>query len=150
MASSTSGRENVVDDNNPMLYAILVYGLILVGGLAAAIYYFFFRKNEEKRKGTDTKTDNDIDYTLATNSVGLEDVTYIASKLRPDSDQLDVLLAVASTPESIAWSTRSLASRKKIVQNRLEEEKKELAKKKPEIVKIHIVCILIVYFMPLI
>jgi len=112
-----------------MLYVILVYGLVLIGGLAAAAYYcynyFFVKKNVEKKRGADTEVDD----TLATNSVGLEDVTYIASKLRPDSDKLDILLAVASTPESIKWSTRALANREKIIRTRLEGDKKEEGEK---------------------
>ena len=126
MSSSTEGEE-VNSDN--MLYIILGYGLALMGGLTAVLYYFFVYKNKkvvEKKRGADTE----IDETLATNSVGLEDVTYIASKLRPDSDQLDILLAVASTPESIIWSTRTLANREKIVQARLEDDKKKAEEEK--------------------
>mmetsp|Transcript_883 Transcript_883/g.1887 ORF Transcript_883/g.1887 Transcript_883/m.1887 type:complete len:106 (+) Transcript_883:165-482(+) len=87
-----------------------VYVAVLVGIIAAAAYYLFFnKKEEEEKRGKDV----DVDETLATNSVGLDDITYIVGKLTPESDQLDVLLAVASTPESIAWSTKSLAARKK-------------------------------------
>lgn len=109
-----------------MIYA---YGVILAGVLSAiayACYRRFFVSKAEKKRGADT----DVDETLATNSVGLEDVTYIASKLRPDSDQLDILLAVASTPESIKWSTKALVNRKKIVQTRLDDDKKEADEKK--------------------
>merc|ERR1719343_295673 len=85
----------------------------------------FFQKKEKKRG-----SDADVDEALATNTVGLADVTYIASKLSPDSDPLDVLLAVASTPESITWSVRQLASREKVIAKRLEADKEEEAKKK--------------------
>jgi len=112
-----------------MLYLILGYGLVLLGGLAAAAYYcynyFFAKKKVEKKRGADTEVDD----TLATNSIGLGDVTYIASKLRPDSDKLDILLAVASTPESIKWSTKALANREKIIRTRLEGDKKEAEEK---------------------
>merc|ERR1712176_431217 len=88
----------------------------------------FFKKKKEKKKGSDA----DIDEILTTNTVGLQDVTYIASKLTPESDPLDVLLAVASTPESILWSTRALASRAKVIAKRIEDEKEEAAKKKAD------------------
>lgn len=108
---------------------IYVYGIILMGVLSAIAYVFyrrFFVPKVEKKRGADT----DVDETLATNSVGLEDVTYIASKLTPDSDQLDILLAVASTPESIKWSTKALTYRNKTVQTRLDDDKKAADERK--------------------
>lgn len=121
---SEGGVEIEVDEKSSMLYVILGYGLVLVGIIAAAAYYLFFKKKETKR-GANV----DLDETLATNTVGLGDVTYIASKLSPESDQLDVLLAIASTPESITWSTKTLASREKVIAKRIEQEKEEEAKK---------------------
>jgi len=122
---SEGGVEIEADENSSMLYVILGYGLVLVGIIAASVYYLFFKKKETKRGA-----DADIDDTLATNTVGLADVTYIASKLTSESDQLDVLLAIASTPETIAWSTKTLESREKVIAKRIEQEKEEEAKKK--------------------
>ena len=122
---SEEGVDIEVDEEDSMLYVILGYGVVLVGIFAAATYYLFFQKKEKKR-GSDV----DVDETLATNTVGLADVTYIASKLTPESDPLDVLLAVATTPESILWSTKQLASRKKVIAKRVEADKEEEAKKK--------------------
>mmetsp|Transcript_3824 Transcript_3824/g.8238 ORF Transcript_3824/g.8238 Transcript_3824/m.8238 type:complete len:530 (+) Transcript_3824:188-1777(+) len=105
--------------------------IILIGlfvSVVAAAYYFFFNKKEEKKRGEDV----DIDETLATNTVGLGDVTYIISKLTPESTQLDVLLAVASTPESITWSHKSLLAREKMIKKRLEDDEGEEKKKKAE------------------
>eukprot|EP00536_Pseudo-nitzschia_multiseries_P013975 jgi/Psemu1/327387/estExt_fgenesh1_pg.C_6390002 len=104
-----------------------LYALVLVGIVAATAYYLFFNKKEEEKEKRGKAVD--VDETLATNTVGLEDITYIVSKLTPESDQLDVLLAVASTPESIAWSTKSLAARKKLIEQRLEDDKEEEKKK---------------------
>ena len=122
---SDEGVEIEADGKNGMLYVILGYGLVLVGIIAATAYYFFFKKKETKRG-----SNSDIDEALATNTVGLADITYIASKLTPESDQLDVLLAIASTPESIAWSTRTLQSREKVIAKRIEQKKEEEAAKK--------------------
>mmetsp|Transcript_661 Transcript_661/g.1568 ORF Transcript_661/g.1568 Transcript_661/m.1568 type:complete len:532 (-) Transcript_661:48-1643(-) len=126
---SEEGVEIEVDESSK-LYVVVGYGLVLVGIIAAAAYYFFFQKKEKKR-GADV----DVDEALATNTVGLADITYIASKLTPESDPLDVLLAVASTPESIAWSTKSLAAREKLIAKRVEANKEEAAKKKVELKK---------------
>ena len=87
---SDGGVEIEADEKSGMLYVILGYGLVLVGIIAATAYYLFFKKKETKR-GAEVE----IDETLATRTVGLDDVTYIASKLTPESDQLDVLLAIA-------------------------------------------------------
>jgi len=124
---SEEGVKIEVDEKSSMLYVILGYGVVLVGIIAAAAYYLFFNKKKgEKPRGSDA----DVDETLATNTVGLADVTYIASKLTPESDPLDILLAVASTPESIVWSTKTLASRAQVIAKRIEADKEEEAKKK--------------------
>lgn len=122
---SEEGVEIEADGKSPMLYVNLGYGLVLVGIVAAAAYYLFFKKKDKNRE-----ISADVDEALATNTVGLEDVTYIASKLTPESDPLDVLLAVASTPESISWSTKALAARKKVIEKREQDDKEEEAKKK--------------------
>ena len=126
---SEEGIEIEVDEKGSMLYVIVGYGLALVGIIAAVVYYFFFQKKEKKRGKAD---DVHIDEVLVSRTVGLDDITYIASKLSPDSDPLDILLAVISTPESIVWSTKQLASRAKVVAKRVQEEKEAEAKKKAE------------------
>jgi len=124
---SAEGVEVEIEEKGSMLYVIL--GLVGVV-VAAAAYYLFFNKKEEEKRGKNV----DIDDTLATNTVGLGDITYIVSKLSAQSDQLDVLLAMASTPESIVWSTKSLAAREKLIaqqaNDQKEEEKKKLAESK--------------------
>lgn len=119
---SAEGTE--IDDKSSMSPVILI---ALLAAVAAAAYFFFFNKKEAvKKRGKDVE----IDETLATNTVGLGDITYIISKLSSESDHLDVLLAVASTPESISWSTKTLLAREKLIAKRLEDEKEEEKKKK--------------------
>lgn len=108
---------------------------IVVGGIIAAAYYYF-----SKNKGNDTQQkqqqrnlkDVDIDDPVASNTVGLKDISYIASKLNPDSTHLDILLAVASTPESIAWGVRALEKRQQIMEDRMKDDEKEAQEKKKE------------------
>jgi hypothetical protein len=106
---------------------------IVVGGLIAAAYYFLVLN--KKKEDTTTKRkikDVDIDDPVTSNTVGLQDITYIASKLKPDSTHLDILLAVASSPESIAWGVRAHLKRQQIVEERKEEDAKEALEKKKE------------------
>jgi hypothetical protein len=108
--------------NNVMMYAIIFMLVALAG--AAAYYFLVFQKKNGSEKNK-SKKDVDVDEAVATNSVGLQDISYIASKLSPDSTHLDVLLAVATSPESIAWGTKAYLRREKIKKERLDEEKKE-------------------------
>lgn len=121
---SAEGVEVEVDEKGSMLY---MYAVVVIGVIAAIAYYLSSQKKEKKR-GSDV----DVDEAIATNSVGMGDITYIASKLSPDSDPLDVLLAVASTPESITWSTKQIAMRQKAIDKRIQFDKEEEAKKKAE------------------
>lgn len=121
---SAEGVEVEVDEKGSMLY---MYAVVVIGVIAAIAYYLSSQKKEKKR-GSDV----DVDEAIATNSVGMGDITYIASKLSPDSDPLDVLLAVASTPESIVWSTKQIAIRQKAIDKRIQFDKEEEAKKKAE------------------
>ena len=121
---SAEGVEVEVDEKGSSLY---MYAVVVIGIIAAIAYYLSTQKKEKKRG-----SDADVDEAIATNSVGLGDITYIASKLSADSDPLDVLLAVASTPESIVWSTKKLAARQKTIEKRIQFDKDEAAKKKAE------------------
>lgn len=125
------------DTNSSMLYVILVYGIVLVAALAAAAYYLLVVRRQSPSTSGEAKDKKraahaDVDDAISTNSVGLPDITYIASMLKPDSSHLDVLLAVASSPESIAFGTRAYLKKEKLKQDRLEEEKKEEEKNKKE------------------
>lgn len=105
---------------------------LVVGGLIAAAYYYYFVLNKTKDAPKKKLKDVDIDDPMASNTVGLKDITYIASKLKPDSTHLDILLAVASAPESIAWGVKAHLKRQKIVEDREEEDKKEEEQKKKD------------------
>ncbi|KAG7367375.1 hypothetical protein IV203_030046 [Nitzschia inconspicua] len=133
----SSSKEEFVEategsGNNGMLSSYVI--AIIVGGLVAAAYYFLVL-NKKKETGTDTKRktkDVDVDDPVTTNTVSLQDITYIASKLNPDSTHLDILMAVASSPESIAWGLKAHLKRQKIVEERKEEDQKEAREKKKD------------------
>ena len=109
----------------------MIYLLSLVVALAAAAYYFFVIQKQKKQK--DQRGKNvDVDETLSTNSVGLEDITYIVNKLKPESTYLEILLAIASAPESVVFGTKTHERKLKMISDRKaqdEKEAKELAKK---------------------
>ncbi|KAL3905697.1 MAG: hypothetical protein SGILL_009574, partial [Bacillariaceae sp.] len=122
-SSPTMEEETSAPSNSSYIVAVVVGGLIFLA------YYFLVMKkkqNEEEAQKKKNRGKNiDVDETMATNSVGMKDITYIASKLKPDSTHLDILLAVASSPESIVWGTRAHLRKEKFMADRLEEDKKE-------------------------
>jgi hypothetical protein len=120
--------EETVDGMSPYVIAIVV------GGIIAAAYYYFSKNNgnDKQQKLQRNLKDVDIDDQVASNTVGLKDITYIASKLNPDSTHLDILLAVASTPESIAWGVKAHEKRQQIMEDRMKDDEKEAQEKKKE------------------
>jgi hypothetical protein len=75
----------------------------IVAIFAGAAYYFLVHtKNNNKSKEV-PKADEPISY----NSVGLNDMMYLAAKLHPESSHMDVMWAVASTPETIEYALQA-------------------------------------------
>jgi hypothetical protein len=124
--SSTGGKgESVIENGDGSSANLYVIVIIIAALAAAAAYYFLVVQKKDSGKKNNVTKDVDVDEAVATNTVGLKDIGYIASKLSPDSTHLDVLFAVASTPESIMWGTKAYLKKEKFKQDRLEEEKKE-------------------------
>jgi hypothetical protein len=132
MSEASDSAADSNPNTNSMLYVVLVYGVVLVAALASAAYYLFVVRRRQPdpsslKDANDKKraASADVDETMSTNTVGLQDIAFIASKLRPDSTHLDVLLAVASAPESINFGTKAHLRKEKLMQDRLDEAKKE-------------------------
>jgi hypothetical protein len=110
----------------------MIYLLILAAAVAAAVgyYYFFVIRPQQiaEMKKSERGKNVDVDETLSTNTVGLEDITYIVSKLGPESTYLDVLLAIASAPESVEFGTKTHLRKEKMVADRKEQDEKEAKK----------------------
>lgn len=108
------------------VYKLAAYGAFILAIVGGAVYYLigdkFFKKPKEVA---------DVDDVSATNTVGLKDVTYLASQLHPKSTHLDVLMAVASTPENIAYGLKAYESTEKARRERIKEDLEESKKKKP-------------------
>jgi primosomal protein N' len=134
----SSNEEEVIETTtmavtNGMSLSSYVIAIVVGGVIAAAYYYFVVLKNQKKDTSKNKSIkDVDIDDPMANNSVGINDIAYIASKLKPDSTPLDILLAVASSPESIEWGTKAHLKRQTIIQERLEEDKNHQQEKKKE------------------
>lgn len=111
------------------VYGIVAYGFVLLAIIGAVIYYFLGEKLLAKKK---KKPDIEIDDVAATNTVGLQDVSYLASELHPGSTHIDVLMAVASTPENIAYGTKAYELKEKTRKERIQEDLEEAKKKKNE------------------
>jgi len=107
----------------PMMYVIFPF----VFAVGAGIYYFLYVKGS--KKGSKKKRGNvEIDETMATNSVSLKDINYLAMKLNPNSSHLDVFMAVASCPDSIAYGLRAFEAKEKIREERISQDKEDAKK----------------------
>lgn len=98
---------------------------ILLFVIAAAGYYYYAFVLNKKRKPT-----VEIDETMATNTVSLKDINYLASRLGPDSTHMDVLLAVASCPDSIKYGLKHHEAKEKARADRIAQDKKEQSNEK--------------------
>lgn len=99
--------------------------VFLIVAVIAGAVYFFTKKSEPKKEG---KKDVEVDEVTATNTVGLKDVTYLANKLHPTSSHMDVILAVISTPENVAYGLRAYQLKEKARRTRIQEDLEEAKK----------------------
>ncbi len=122
--------ENVLEVESSSLitvYTLVAYGVVLLAIIGGAVYYFLGDKLLKKKKEK-----IEIDDVAATNTVGLQDVSYLATQLHPGSSHVDVLMAVASTPENIAYGLRAFQLKEKARRERIQEDLEEAKKKKTE------------------
>jgi curved DNA-binding protein CbpA len=89
---------------------VILYFGMFVGIIAWVVSYL---RKEEKN----------VQQTLQTMSVALGDTKHFAKVLSPDSTHLDVLLAVATTPENIEWAVQLQEKEDKMRQERLAQMK---------------------------
>lgn len=105
-----------------LVYMLAGVGFVLFCAVGAAVYYFLI-KSKKKKKTVELDP-------ASTNSVGMKDIAYLANKLSPDSTHMDVLYAVATTPESVAYSLKSYAAYQKIREERTKQDEEEAKKSK--------------------
>lgn len=123
--------ENVLEVESASLitvYTLVAYGVVLLAIIGGLAYYFLGDKLIKKKK-----TEIEVDDVAATNTVGLQDVSYLATQLSPGSSHLDVLMAVASTPENIAYGLKAYQLKEKARRERIQEDLEEAKKKKTKI-----------------
>lgn len=89
---------------------VILYVSMFVGII---VWVFSYLRKEEKN----------VQQTLQAMSVALGDTKYFAKVLSPDSTQLDILLAVATTPENIEWAVQLKEKEDKMRQERLAQMK---------------------------
>jgi hypothetical protein len=104
---------------------IYVVGLLLAAAIGGAAYYFLVIKKQQTKEKEVV-----LDEVMATNSVGLKDISYIAAKLHPESSHMDVLWAVISTPESIAFGLRAFNAKEKLRRERIAQNLEDAKKGK--------------------
>lgn len=110
------------------VYSLVAYGIVIVGVLGGIVYFLFQDKLFSKKK----KKLPDVDDMTTSNTVGLGDVAYLAKVLNPDSSHYDVLMAVASTPENIAYGLKNYRNVQKMREKRIQEDKEEAKAPKPK------------------
>eukprot|EP00980_Cylindrotheca_fusiformis_P000102 scaffold19_cov114-Cylindrotheca_fusiformis.AAC.49 len=98
----------------PILY--IVSAVVVVFAVCG---FLFVRRKKKKKPSVE------IDETLATNSVSLKDINYLASKLGPDSTHMDVFLAVASCPDSIKYGLRGYENKERVRKERIKQDEEE-------------------------
>lgn len=121
MEDPTVVADEIADVNSTSYMPI---GIILCVIATAGYYYYAFVMGKKKKPAVE------IDETMATNTVSLKDVAYLASRLAPDSTHMDVLMAVASCPDSIKYGLKQHEKKEKIRADRIAEEEKEKASSK--------------------
>ena len=111
--------KEIIEKMNPKIY----FPLAIVICLGAAAFYLFTTNsaNNNKRKASSV----DIDETLATNTISLNDINYIASNLNPNSTHLDVLLTVASCPDAVKYGLKQYEATQKIIKDRIARDQEE-------------------------
>ncbi|CAJ1952332.1 unnamed protein product [Cylindrotheca closterium] len=105
----------------------MAFGILLFVIAAGAYYYYAFVLNKKKKPTVE------IDETMATNTVSLKDINYLASRLGPNSTHMDVLLAVASCPDSIKYGTKHHEAKEKARADRIAQDEEEKVNEKTDI-----------------
>lgn len=108
--------------------------VVLIAGCVAVYFYLQKKKKmelEEEKKRKKAASEAPVNLS---NTVGLKDIAFLADQLGPDSTHMDVLWAVASTPETIEWGLQFYKAQEIIREERRqqdEEESKNPSSKKP-------------------
>lgn len=97
-------------------YLIYLGAVVLIVGLAVAFYFHKSKKGSSKEKGS---AEGIVDGM----SVAGADSAYLAATLSPDSSHLDILLAIATTPENIFLTQQSLDKIEAMKEERLKGKK---------------------------
>ena len=107
-----------------MIFTIVVGALVAIG----IMYYMNMKKKKQSKDEEEEKGLAGVSSGLPDNAVGLKDIEYIAKHLSPESSHIDVLLAIASTPDAIAYGLRAYEATQKLRSERLDTDKKQAAK----------------------
>jgi DnaJ domain len=82
-------------------------------------------KNRDKSKKKGSLLDS-------TNSVSVEDLSYLANALKPDMQHLQILLTIVATPENMEWSMQDLERVEDVRTEQLEKIAEEKKKQQSE------------------
>jgi hypothetical protein len=104
---------------------LMPFVVVLIAGCAAAFYYMQQQKQKQKEIEDEKKKKESEAPVNVSNTISLKDIAYLADQLGPDSTHMDVLWAVASTPETIEWGLQFYNAQEIIREERRQEDKEE-------------------------
>ena len=96
----------LLQPTGPVAAVLLVLYLAMFAGLIYVVMTFMSPSAEISRSKSTLSSDDEA--SMLTSLDGAEDTHYLASTLGPDSTHLDVLWAIATTPETVALTQRLL------------------------------------------
>ena len=105
---------------------LMPFVVVLIAGCVAA--YFYLQQQQQKKKELEEEAKKKKESKApvnASNTISLKDIAYLADQLGPDSTHMDVLWAVASTPETIEWGLQFYNAQEIIREERREQDKEE-------------------------
>jgi len=107
-------------EGNIALVMIVLYLLMMVLICVVVFRVVSNGQNQAKNKGVGS---------LDTESVGLGDLAHLVKNLSPTSTHWDVLLAIATTPENVAWSNQGVAKTEKLRKEKLADQNESSSNK---------------------
>jgi hypothetical protein len=125
MASEVPIIEEIASGDVGMRMPLVV--LFLIAGCVSAFFYWQQKQQQKKQKELDDqkkKKESEAPMNVS-NTVSLKDIAYLADQLGPNSTHIDVLWAVASTPESIEWGLQNYNAQEIIREERRQQDEEE-------------------------
>jgi LPXTG-motif cell wall-anchored protein len=115
------GRVGEGDTSNTV--ATYIGGIVLL--LVAVVVLLRRRKTSKEGSSRGSPSAANKSDIPGSNSISLEDISYLVKHLHADSSHMDVLLVIASTPETIQFGLAAYNEAQAVIEERRKEEREE-------------------------